>query len=268
MSLLLLLFQRGGCGQSPRILVLTEICDNKNRLAAYEYYPDGNLKTFANGDFMHTGYEYDADKNISRLHIGMDKGMSWDSPLSPETPKLFTDSHTSQIVKNEYTYDHNGNRLTKKQLGGDTTFHYNALNQLSKAEYPTYSEELFYDKAGNRTRRLSKGIEELYEYDKRNRLTNISIQAFGEQQEKNLEKQIHFEYDRQGNLLKDNKKTYTYDTFNRLKEVTTLDGKVQKNFYDAEGLRHEMEENGKLIQFLFNENKEVVAESTVLKDII
>ncbi len=30
--------------------------------------------------------------------------------------------------------------------------------------------------------------------------------------------------------------------------------------YDAEGLRHEMEENGKLVQFIFNENKEVIAE--------
>ena len=37
---------------------------------------------------------------------------------------------------------------------------------------------------------------------------------------------------------------------------------VQINRYDGEGLRHEMEENGRLIKFLYNEDREVVAEET------
>ena len=35
-----------------------------------------------------------------------------------------------------------------------------------------------------------------------------------------------------------------------------------KKFDDGEGLRHEMEENGRLIKFLYNEDREVVAEET------
>ena len=35
-----------------------------------------------------------------------------------------------------------------------------------------------------------------------------------------------------------------------------------KKFDDGEGLRHEMEENGRLIKFLYNEDHEVVAEET------
>jgi len=39
------------------------------------------------------------------------------------------------------------------------------------------------------------------------------------------------------------------------------DGHVQINRYDAEGLRHELEEDGKLVQFIFHD-EEVIAEKT------
>ena len=35
---------------------------------------------------------------------------------------------------------------------------------------------------------------------------------------------------------------------------------MQINYYDAEGLRYEMEENGQLVQFIFNTEREVIAE--------
>ena len=118
-------------------------------------------------------------------------------------------------------------------------------------EYPGWNEELFYDKAGNRTGRVAGGAEERYYYDKRNRLTA---------QEKNG---VHteFQYDDAENLVKDEKAFYTYDAFNRNTRVETFDGNIQINRYDAEGLRHEMEENGKLVQFIFR-GTEVVAEET------
>ena len=98
---------------------------------------------------------------------------------------------------------------------------------------------------------MVNGLEETYAYDKRNRLTA---------QEKNG---VHteFQYDAAGNLVKDDKAAYTYDAFNRNTRVETFDGNIQVNRYDAEGLRHEMEENGKLVQFIFR-GTEVVAEET------
>ena len=51
-----------------------------------------------------------------------------------------------------------------------------------------------------------------------------------------------------------------YDGFGRLEQVTKADGSFQKNHYDAEGLRAEMEENGQLVKFLYNENREAAAE--------
>ena len=54
---------------------------------------------------------------------------------------------------------------------------------------------------------------------------------------------------------------YSYNRFNRMKKVETFSGKIQVNHYDAEGLRHEMEENGRLASFIFRD-REVVAESS------
>ena len=69
-----------------------------------------------------------------------------------------------------------------------------------------------------------------------------------------------YQYDNAGNLLRDDQADYSYDAFNRTTKVETFDGNVQVNRYDAEGLRAEMEENGRLVQFIFNPDKEVVVE--------
>ena len=55
----------------------------------------------------------------------------------------------------------------------------------------------------------------------------------------------------------------TGETFG-IQEISsaTREFQVQINRYDGEGLRHEMEENGRLIKFLYNEDREVVAEET------
>ena len=72
----------------------------------------------------------------------------------------------------------------------------------------------------------------------------------------------YYSYDRSGNLLSDGNATYIYDGFGRAAEVKMADGGTQINRYDAEGLRAEMEENGQLVKFLFNEEKEVIVEET------
>ena len=118
-------------------------------------------------------------------------------------------------------------------------------------EYPSYTEELFYDKAGNRTRRIASGVEELYQYDPRNRLTAYTKSGVT----------TMFQYDHAGNLLVDDKARYSYDAFNRTEKVETFGGHIQLNRYDAEGLRYEMEENGNLVRFIFNLNREVVTEA-------
>ncbi len=56
---------------------------------------------------------------------------------------------------------------------------------------------------------------------------------------------------------------YEYSVINHFAVMTDLifNGNVQINRYDAEGLRHEMEENGKLVTFIYR-GDEIVAEES------
>ena len=187
--------------------------DDGDKLGEYVYHSDGAIQREIHGPLTKK-YAYDADRNLTGLSIRCSNNL---------------------LADNRYTYDGNGNRLEKRKLSGTTRYAYDALNQLVKAEYPTYGEELFYDRAGNRTRRRSAGMEEVYAYDAGNHLLSHMKDGI----------KTVYEYDRAGNLLKGDKAAYSYDAFNRQKEVETFDGNIQINRYDAEGLRHEMEENGK-----------------------
>ena len=208
--------------------LLTEVWDDGHRLAAYEYNADGTIRAESHGPLQRQ-LQYDLDKNLTGLLV---------------------QSGGERLAENQYLYDGNGNRTLKRQLGGDTLYHYDPLNQLKKVEYPSYTEELFYDKAGNRTRRIASGVEELYQYDPRNRLTAYTKGGIT----------TAFQYDHAGNLLADDKTRYSYDAFNRTEKVETFDGHIQLNRYDAEGLRYEMEENGNLVRFIFNRDREAVTE--------
>ncbi len=123
------------------------------------------------------------------------------------------------------------------------------LNQLTRVEYPGYTEGLYYDRAGNRRRRVSAGVEESYKYDPANHLTEYTKGGV----------KTTYTYDNAGNLTADDRARYTYDLFNRTEKVETFEGYVQIKRYDAENLRHEMEEDGKLVQFIFR-GQEVVME--------
>ena len=209
--------------------LVEKVTDNGTTTAEYGYYPDGSVRSLRNGS-LYTEYVYDADRNLTGLKTMLG---------------------TDIIVNNRYTYDGNGNRLEKLQKHGVTTYGYDNMKRLVKVEYPNATEELFYDKAGNRTKRLYNGTEELYRYDPRNRLTEHIKGGVSTQ----------YEYDNAGNLLKDDRARYEYDAFNRNTKVETFDGNIQINRYDAEGLRHEMEENGKLVTFIFRGDEVVTEES-------
>ncbi|MCH5343811.1 MAG: hypothetical protein J1E64_07210, partial [Acetatifactor sp.] len=198
--------------------LLENVTDNGNMVVEYLYHPDGTIKGLFKGA-LYAEYKYDADRNLTGLKTTLDREL---------------------LVDNHYHFDKNGNQIVKQQIGGTTRYTYDVLNQLTKVEYPSYTEELYYDKAGNRSRRVIGGTEELYRYDPRNRLTEYTKGGMSNT----------FTYDNAGNLLTDDRARYTYDVFNRTEKVETFDGHIQINRYDAEGLRQELEEDGKLVQFI------------------
>ena len=209
---------------------LVDICNEVDQsIVKFTRDVDGAIQKITHANGMWQDISYDADKNITSLTVA--------------TPDKI-------LAQNTYRYDGNGQRIEKNELAGKTLYTYDSLNRLEQAEYPTYTERFSYDQAGNRLTRTAKDIEEQYVYDVNNRLTRRTVNGQVE----------NYRYDNAGNLLQDGNNTYEYDAFRRTSKVTTKAGITQINRYDAEGLRCEMEENGKLVQFIFNENKEVITE--------
>ena len=214
---------------------LLEIHDSGKCITAFKYNDDGTIKKAVSANGMKNLYSYDTDKNLIKLDINFNGEI---------------------LAKNRYAYDHNGNRTIKQQLQGTTYYTYDSINQLTNVKYPDYEEQLFYDKTGNRSKRIVNDVTEHYLYDKRNRLIR---QVF---QQPTGTTPKHYIFDNAGNLMNDGERIYKNDAFNRVTRVETTTGQVQINRYDAEGLRYEMEENKKLVQFIFNENREVVVEKS------
>ncbi len=207
---------------------------------------------------METRYEYDS------------RGMLKD--LKTTTP-----SDSQSLYHCHYTYDGNGNRTKREGQGVETTYGYDSRNRLTQWEMEGYKGVSYeYDFNGNRIYKKEEEQETFYTYNRKNQL--VSLQ--------NNEKVLQFLYDNQGNLLgqesasKGNSsglesanqgnascdnRHYTYDALNRQTSITTGEGKIQRNLYDAEGMRYQKEEGSgdanKVIQLVYDRNKNLVSSS-------
>ena len=207
---------------------------------------------------LYTEYSYDGDKNLTGLKTLVRQG-------------ALTGKY-GLLVDNHYGYDRAGNCVIRQTLSGETRYSYDSLYQLTEASYPNKKEQFTYDRAGNRLTRTAarehgEAVREAYTYDNANRLTKRSIynmtagaQEIPETPEM-ADRMYRYTYDRQGNMLSDGDNTYQYDGMNRLKEINTKAGDIQKNHYDGEGLRAELEENGKLVSFLYSDGEAVLEDS-------
>ena len=202
-------------------------------LASYSYNPSGGLCRLQYGNGIQTEYGYNDSGTLS---------------------SLVTVTKQGQVLLNfDYAYDGNGNCIQKSGAPYQNTYAYDCMNRLLEAVQNGKPEKYTYDLAGNRLKKESGQKTEIYEYNAKNQLT--SIQAG--------EKTIQYRYDPQGNLLEELgdtwKKRYAYDTANRQKDIELTrmsEGRAeyfhQSNCYDAEGLRYETKEDGKVIRFLFD----------------
>ena len=251
-------------------------------LAEYVYSASGNPVVKKIGGNITSTYGYDELLNIKALK---------------------TETEKQTLADNHYFYDGNGNQIRREGLEGTTGYAYDGRNRLTEISYPSalggYTEKLGYDAAGNRIRRETEQEITTYRYDNCNRLQELRREYKNAETSTAQPQIIRYTYDRQGNMLSEGEKKYSYDSFGRMVRAevpvehrgasnkpdehagfnhaaqstgetfgiqenssATREFQVQINRYDGEGLRHEMEENGRLIKFLYNEDREVVAEET------
>ena len=217
-------------------------------LTKYRYTNAGRIKEIITQNGIRTSYDYDEDGNVSRLTIGdgTEEGLLYDAFL---------------------LYDLNGNRTgksgsrfsaagTKEEMA--VTYRYDSMNRLANEDRNGAGERYAYDLCGNRLlkeqyRGSSVDAAEGYRYNERNELTErIKAGTL-----------TTCRYDRNGSIVSEEqegrKSEYRYDLLNRQTYVKTLDGREQENFYDGEGLRAGMTENGRKTTFLYH-NGEILAE--------
>ena len=119
-----------------------------------------------------------------------------------------------------------------------------------------------YDAAGNRIRKEETGenrnTKTVYTYNEKNQLIHTEELPEDGNQRRNI-----FTYSKQGSILKEETESgtcrYFYNGKNQQIRAECADGRIQENRYDAEGLRHEMRENGKLLGFVY-QNGELLYE--------
>jgi len=153
------------------------------------------------------------------------------------------------FIKNIKTND-NGLLSYKYADGSKHSRKYDKNGRVTKLIYPNYTEKVNYNKVSNITAITSDNMKKIFDYDNLDRLTsyrhnandwqnfaydgngnrlnqgqeNNSSKRFTYAENSNIlnsmvetnstdSKEIDFEYDETGNIVKDDKHTYAYETF-------------------------------------------------------
>ncbi|EHS56355.1 YD repeat-containing protein, partial [Paenibacillus sp. Aloe-11] len=219
---------------------VSEIRQDEELLAKYGYVFGNRVSSILYGNGIEMAYDYDADGNVSKLQAQSPDG--------------------SLLLQHRYEYDNNGHQIARDENGKRTKYRYDAIGQLVEAEYPGWgTERLSYDPVGNRLSQIWNDHKTSYTYDSRNRLLSVLEEALGEgsDQEKGARgQQTRYEYDAQGNLLRERNGqesiSYAYDAFNRTVKAEKSDGSYIRHLYDPEGLRNGIEENGTHRRFVYD----------------
>ncbi|MHB0879520.1 RHS repeat-associated core domain-containing protein [Paenibacillus sp. SEL1] len=219
---------------------VSEIRQDQELLAKYGYVYGNRVASILYGNGIEMAYDYDADGNVSKLQAQSPDG--------------------SPLLQHRYEYDNNGHQIARDENGKRTKYRYDAIGQLVEAEYPGWgTERLSYDAVGNRLSRMWNDHKASYTYDSRNRLLSVLEEALGEgsnQEAGSRGQQTRYEYDAQGNLLRERSGqesiSYAYDAFNRTVKAEKSDGSYIRHLYDPEGLRNGVEENGTHRRFVYD----------------
>ncbi|MBC2254423.1 RHS repeat-associated core domain-containing protein [Listeria ivanovii] len=162
--------------------------------AYFEFDEFGNVNVYTAGNGSAANYTYDSTQKVTNVAIGSANG----------TP----------ILDESYTYDAASNRTSiDNKQDGKTTYEYDAVNQLTKETLPNGTVKSYtYDGFGNRTQVAISGNETktiAASYNDGNQLVSWNGQALT--------------YDTNGNRTSDGKFTYTWDTGDRLINITKKD---------------------------------------------
>ena len=201
-------------------------------IADYDYDRYGRLSKVTNGNGTYTTYSYNAYGEVTAIeHYGKDDALT---------------------AYERYTYNADNLIATKETADGTWFYTYDSIGQLTAAvlkagDVTLRSETYAYDAMGNRIQSVIDGVVTNYTYNSLNQI----VTANG----------IAYSYDADGNLLEDEKRTYTWTTDNRVaSETLKSTGQTWEYGYDAMGNRTSVTTNGVTTTYTVDANGNVLAE--------
>ena len=250
---------------------ITEITDPAGVTTHYEYDILGRTSRISSPGGMEVRYRYDCLDRLEQIRYGNGIRTSYQYDADGSVSHLETRMGSDILLSFRYQYDGNGNRLMKTGIQGpatagssalDITYQYDVRGQLLEENRKDAVFRYSYDAVGNRIRKEETGenrnIETVYFYNEKNQLIHTEEFLENGNQRRNT-----FTYSKQGSILREETESgisrYFYNSKNQQIRVERADGQIQENRYDAEGLRHEMRENEKLLRFVY-QNGELLYE--------
>ena len=211
----------------------SEVYEDGDLLAEYEYYADGQLKQQTNGAGTVTTYSYDAFKNVTSL-----------TTKATDGTLLYQENNTYNGKQSVISRTVNGKVAELSGVTGTATYTYDALDRLVKEQGSYGTISYTYDSMGNRLTKTQNGVTTSYVYDLCNKLLSETTAGV----------ETTYSYDTLGNLTEkvnsEGTTTYIYDALNQLTEVVNPDGTWQNNTYGASGIRSMIAENGVTTEFM------------------
>ena len=226
---------------------IAKVTDSKGDNTGYTYDITGRLKTVTDNSVVAATYNYNVDSTIASINYstGISEVYGYDSDKNITT-LTNKKADGSTLESYSYTYDNNGNQLTKTENGIPITYAYDKLNRLTKENNTTYT----YDNAGNRLSKTDEASTTTYSYDTINRLTQEAKDGI----------LTTYSYDNNGSLIgKSDGTRYTYDSFGRLIQTDKSDHILQQNIYDATGLRMAALEDDTYTEYIYDRDN-IIAE--------
>ncbi|KAB3527512.1 RHS repeat-associated core domain-containing protein [Alkaliphilus serpentinus] len=255
---------------------ITSITDGLDQITRYSYDINGRLKTVSDNNTLLATYNYNPDNTIEEIqyNTGINTQIGYDKDKN--IVSMVSKNPSNNIINSfSYTYDNNGNQLSKVENGQATQYTYDSLNQLKTVNDPASGLETYnYDNAGNRISKIQGEIQTTYSYDSRNRL----LESILTQEDQTIV--TTYSYDKNGNQLtaieekyiqglleNSNTTTNSYDGYNRLISTNLPDGSWQQNQYDGLGLRIATIENGLRYDFTLH-NGSIITETNGNGDLV
>ena len=150
--------------------------DKEGYLTKYAYTKQGDLSGIQYADGKEVKLSYNPLRQLIEIQDWLGS-----TRITPDALGRLSEIQKDGEIQTQYGYDAFGNRTWKEERGEQTSYQYNALNQLVSERQGEIRKEYGYDKRGNLTAILENGAwKKRYVYGAMNRLEE-AVDAAGKQ---------------------------------------------------------------------------------------